>query len=1242
MATYTNPTTSFNATDGDDTITFTTRPSGTITIDALGGHDSLVVQFDNPNALGFNVADLVNSGEFQVMISGELTDPRITAYNFENVDLHGTVYDDTFSLTVGPNSSGLTVSMDGGAGQDYLQLDFSSTATALSFVAGASISTPFGTFTNFEKFWVSAGSGDDTITTTNADDYIIAGSGSDVVSAGDGNNTIFGGAGNDNLTAGAGNDGIAGNAGNDTVAGGGGIDSISGGAGADTIDGGDGADTIYGDDYYMSADDGADHITGGLGNDYIHGGGADDTIDGGADNDVLLGGRGSDHIEGGDGNDAIDGFGESGYGIDDLAADVLIGGAGDDGITAGWGDSVDGGTGTDSLAYSGLGGTTGINVNFSQLTSGGTVTIAGATLSGIEYVNGIGGTDYSDTIIAGASNATSLYINGYGGDDALTGTSGHDLIDGGDGNDVIAGGLGVDVLTGGNGTDTFIGTAAALNNDSITSIEVGEKIVITDANPTTFSFSFDHGTLYYSGGVIGIGGDIPGKLVASAALGGGVQITVEPLPVASVDRIAAQLTSDFWSWLGEDAHHFNVTQGGTITVDIHTLNADEQTLARAAFGEWRDIIGVNFQEVTSGAQILITNEEDPTAGGAPSAYTEDVSVNGVTQSAHVHISSSWVTAYETPYGNHLDNYAFQTYVHEIGHALGLGHTGDYNFDADYQTGALFANDAWSMSVMSYFDQEEAKYFWNQGFSYAYAVTPMQADIVAMQSLYGLSTTTRTGDTVYGYNSNAGGVYDANSNSNVAFTIFDSGGNDTLDYSGFGGFQRIDLNPEAFSWVNGLDGMVSIARGVIIENAIGGGGIDMITGNAADNVITGGFGNDTLTGGAGNDIFKDTAAGLSGDTITDFGVGDSIVIADAALAGFTYGLSGTTLTYAGGSLTLANAPQGAIVASAVATGGVALRLVQHDPANDFNGDGRSDILWRDASTGQITDWLAAVGSGFTDNYNNARANVGTGWQVVGTGDFNGDHRDDILWRNTSTGQITDWLGRTNGGFTDNYNASKAGVPLNWQVAGTGDFNGDGRDDILWRSDTGVITDWLGNANGSFTSNYAGSAVNVPTEWRIAGTGDFNGDGRTDILWRSGSLTVDWLANANGGFVANWNNSVVTIPTDWTVAGVGDFNGDGRDDILWRNGAGVTVDWLANASGNGGFSSNYANSAVQVATTTSIASIGDFNGDGRDDILWRDSSGTPAEWFANSSGGFTDHFGLANVPTAWHIEPQASLV
>jgi hypothetical protein len=170
-----------------------------------------------------------------------------------------------------------------------------------------------------------------------------------------------------------------------------------------------------------------------------------------------------------------------------------------------------------------------------------------------------------------------------------------------------------------------------------------------------------------------------------------------------------------------------------------------------------------------------------------------------------------------------------------------------------------------------------------------------------------------------------------------------------------------------------------------------------------------------------------------------------------------------------------------------------------------------------------------------------------WHVVGTGDFNGDGITDILWRNAD-GTLTDWLGTSSGDFEVNWSNFATGVGNDWQVVGTGDFNGGGKSDILW-SNGGTITDWLGTATGGFTDNWNNAAANVGTNWQVVGTGDFNGDGRDDILWRSDTGTiVDWLGTSTGGFEANWNNSVANVPLDWKVAGVGDFNGDGKVDIL----------------------------------------------------------------------------------------------
>jgi serralysin len=146
---------------------------------------------------------------------------------------------------------------------------------------------------------------------------------------------------------------------------------------------------------------------------------------------------------------------------------------------------------------------------------------------------------------------------------------------------------------------------------------------------------------------------------------------------------------------------------------------------------------------------------------------------------------------------------------------------------------------------------------------------MIADIAAMQTMYGLSTTTRTGDTVYGFNSTAGGVYDASAYPNVAVTIFDSGGKDTIDYSSSNATQLINLNPETFSNVNGLTGNLAIGRSTIIENAIGGGGTDTLIANNAGNGLAGGAGADTLIGGAGNDLlFGDRQNGFDNATDVD--------------------------------------------------------------------------------------------------------------------------------------------------------------------------------------------------------------------------------------------------------------------------------------------------------------------------------------------------------------------------------------
>lgn len=327
-----------------------------------------------------------------------------------------------------------------------------------------------------------------------------------------------------------------------------------------------------------------------------------------------------------------------------------------------------------------------------------------------------------------------------------------------------------------------------------------------------------------------------------------------------------------------------------------SMGDNQRTKATEAFSIWNELVtDINLVAVAGpdGADITFAYSTRTNNGGTYAAPTLGALISrlgyGTREIEHQAIwmaaSAGWPQLAEGMVA--FGSIGFETYLHEIGHALGLSHPGPYDANdtppPNYADDARFPSDSRQYTIMSYFGgylpgsgwaPTTATNFSNVPGSLG-ASTPMLYDIAAIQLKYGADFTTRSGDTTYGYNMlNAGwDFFDFTKTTQPIFTIWDGGGLDTLDASGFNRNQTINLTPGSFSSLLGMTENVAIAynvgpdpRRVLIENAVGGGGDDSITGNFGDNTLRGGDGNDTIRGGTG----RDSLLGGNGFDILDGG------------------------------------------------------------------------------------------------------------------------------------------------------------------------------------------------------------------------------------------------------------------------------------------------------------------------------------------------------------------------------------
>lgn len=282
--------------------------------------------------------------------------------------------------------------------------------------------------------------------------------------------------------------------------------------------------------------------------------------------------------------------------------------------------------------------------------------------------------------------------------------------------------------------------------------------------------------------------------------------------------------------------------------------------------------------------------------------------------------------------------------------------------------------------------------------------------------------------------------------------------------------------------------------------------------------------------------------------------------------------------------------------------------------DFNGDGQSDLLWRNTSSGANALWLMDGTSTITTVALNQLTD--THWDVAAVHDFDGDGQPDIFWRHALSGANAVWL--MNGTEFVSAVGLNTLTDTDWHMIGLADFDQDGAADIVWRH---AVHGW--NVVWFMDGVIFRSAESLPNvrdgNWQMIGLHDVNADDNPDLLWRHATSGANALWYMDGTSIAMGASLNQVSDTNWHIIGVSDFDGDNQNDILWRHAtSGANVLWYMDQ--------HTLLSAVSLNQVSDVdwqvAAVNDLNADDSPDLLWRHATqGYNALWYMDQQGSAT---------------------